>query len=297
MTRVRRDQRVRHTIDERAPAPQHTCCHHISRPTATRPRCSPSPPPAHRGYPGRNALGDTSSMTAPPRATATPYTRPAPRHWRFVDLAPHSRCARHTWTHWHPDSARAASLPVASSERDTTRPRALRRRRVRRIDDDARDEGLTDALRRTTCMCPMRCSRTSTHSVSMPPRLGGQPQPGQHRSMAQAARGQTARIADLRDTRLPTARDRGRPRCPLVDRRRSLRLRQPGQPVSRASRRQERRRQPARPDQTAMRGIGGSESLRDPRADSAAVAILIFEHNQKIETEAKSWVDDRIRCR
>ena len=101
---MRHDQHDRPTIDARAPAPQHTCCHHISLPTATRSRCLPSSLPRRRACPAPNALGDTSFMTAPPRAAATPYTRPAPPHWQSVDLAPHSRCARHTWTHCHPDS-------------------------------------------------------------------------------------------------------------------------------------------------------------------------------------------------
>ena len=50
--------------------------------------------------------------------------------------------------------------------------------------------------------------------------------------------------------------------------------------------------------------IGRRVSLRQAARDGeearpglGAVAILIFEHNQKIETEAKLWVDDRIRCR
>jgi 5-methylcytosine-specific restriction enzyme A len=125
------DQHDRPTIDARAPAPQHTCCHHISLPTATRSRCLPSSLPRRRACLAPNALGDTSFMTAPPRAAATPYTRPAPPHWQSVDLAPHSRCARHTWTHCHPDSVRVGWWPVASSERDTTKPPARDRARWR----------------------------------------------------------------------------------------------------------------------------------------------------------------------
>ena len=182
-------------------------------------------------------------MTEPPRAAATPYTRPAPKHWQSVDPAPHSRYARHTWTHCHPDSVRVGWWQVASSQRDTTKLAST----TNTIEMRGRH-----AVRSTEEVREMRCGGAGAHPMPMPARVGRQHQPGQHQPMAQTPRRQTPDESDLPARRVSSTRRRGRSRAATQPRRRPLGLGQSGQPVPRASHRQERYRCAARPNTTTM---------------------------------------------
>jgi hypothetical protein len=148
------------------------------------------------------------------------------------------------------------------ADADTHRPRRKVRDAVRRSPTQtslvkaflqpATERNHNHAHRTATGVRQMRSSSTERPTMPMPPSLRRKRQPGEHPTLAQATRRQTAARPALPARRLSSTRRRGRSRAATQPRRRPLGLGQPREPVPRASHRQERRRRAARPDETTM---------------------------------------------
>ena len=182
-----RDQHKWHRID---PRPQHrsTLLPPHRPPDRYTVRITAVSAASPHGCPAPNALGGTSSMTAPSPQRQRHEPGPGRGTGRFVDQCPALTLCRHTSTRCPSPSARAASSLAASSGHT---PGLECSSRARRIDDDAQDEGLTDAVCSTTHMRPMRCSRTRRTTCPCRARWEGSPTRAAP-PMAQTTRGQTA---------------------------------------------------------------------------------------------------------